>query len=172
MCKEILRKNNLNPIKRLGKGGFGLVYLVSKTDFATYETELFSVKCINKKNFVRKPVLRRYLKQEIMLLENLHHPNIVKLIRTFEGTYQCTQTMDGSSWSWSTATWVTSQPSKIKNRIESFLSKKVKKSSMMWSKGSSTCTKKKSSTEISSRKISFSPRGTPKTTKSWPKYAI
>jgi len=37
-CKEILRKNNLSPIKKLGKGGFGLVYLVSKTDFTTYET--------------------------------------------------------------------------------------------------------------------------------------
>lgn len=37
-CKEVLRKNNLNPIKKLGKGGFGLVYLVSKTDFTTYET--------------------------------------------------------------------------------------------------------------------------------------
>ena len=37
-CKEVLRKNNLNPVKKLGKGGFGLVYLVSRTDFSTYET--------------------------------------------------------------------------------------------------------------------------------------
>ena len=35
-CKDVLRKHNLNPIKKLGKGGFGLVYLVSKTDFTTY----------------------------------------------------------------------------------------------------------------------------------------
>ena len=79
-----MRKNNLNPIKRLGKGGFGVVYLVSVTDYNTYETELFSVKCTNKRNFVKKPVLRRYLKQEINLLENIEHDNVVRLIRTFE----------------------------------------------------------------------------------------
>lgn len=82
-CKEILRKNNLNPIEKLGKGGFGTVHLVSKIDFQTYETELYSVKCTNKKNFVKKPILRRYLKQEIGLMNGLQHPNIVKLIRTF-----------------------------------------------------------------------------------------
>lgn len=35
-CKTILRRNNLNPIKKLGKGEFGQVYLVSRTHFTTY----------------------------------------------------------------------------------------------------------------------------------------
>lgn len=35
-CKEVLRRNNLNPVKKLGKGGFGVVYLVSKTDYNNY----------------------------------------------------------------------------------------------------------------------------------------
>ena len=34
-CKETLKKNNLEPIKKLGKGGFGIVFLVSK---ASYES--------------------------------------------------------------------------------------------------------------------------------------
>jgi hypothetical protein len=29
-CQDILRKNNLYPIKKLGKGAFGIVYLVSR----------------------------------------------------------------------------------------------------------------------------------------------
>ena len=32
-CKEILKKNNLEPIKKLGKGGFGIVFLVSKSSY-------------------------------------------------------------------------------------------------------------------------------------------
>ena len=87
-CKEILQKNGLHPIKKLGKGGFGVVYLVSKTDLATYDTELYSVKCTSKKMFAKKPTFRRYLKQEISIMANLKHPNIVELIRTFEGTYK------------------------------------------------------------------------------------
>lgn len=82
-CKEILRKNNLNPSERLGKGGFGTVYLVSKIDFQTYDTELYAIKCTYKKNFAKKPMLRRYLKQEINIMAGLDHPNIVKLIQTF-----------------------------------------------------------------------------------------
>lgn len=30
VCQETLRKNNLIPIRKLGKGGFGSVYLVSR----------------------------------------------------------------------------------------------------------------------------------------------
>jgi len=29
-CKEILKKNNLHPLKRLAKGGFSIVFLVEK----------------------------------------------------------------------------------------------------------------------------------------------
>lgn len=96
-CKETLKKNHLDTIKKLGKGGFGLVYLVSKTNFNNYDTELLSVKCTSKKQFVKKPMLRRYLKQEISILESLDHENIVKLIRTFEGNFRFIQTMDGYS---------------------------------------------------------------------------
>lgn len=62
-CQDVLRKNNLYPIKRLGKGAFGIVYLVSRASLKGNEAELFSVKCTNKKNFIKKPMLKRYLKQ-------------------------------------------------------------------------------------------------------------
>jgi len=29
-CKEVLKKNNLHPLKKLGKGGFSIVFLVEK----------------------------------------------------------------------------------------------------------------------------------------------
>ncbi len=59
----MLRKNNLFPIKKLGKGAFGIVYLVSRATSKGSDTELLSVKCTNKKTFMKKPMLRRYLKQ-------------------------------------------------------------------------------------------------------------
>jgi hypothetical protein len=29
-CKEILKKNNLHPVKKLGKGAYSFVFLVKK----------------------------------------------------------------------------------------------------------------------------------------------
>jgi hypothetical protein len=36
-CQEIIRKNNLYLIKKLGKGAFGVVYLVSRTSIKGHE---------------------------------------------------------------------------------------------------------------------------------------
>ena len=73
------------PIKKLGKGAFGIVYLVSRASSKANDAELFTVKCTNKKNFVKKPMLKRYLKQQIDIQSHIEHFNVVKLIRTFEG---------------------------------------------------------------------------------------
>ena len=94
-CKDTLRKNNLEPLKKLGMGGFGVVFLVEKIG---HPSELFSVKCTFKKQFSKKPAMRRYLKQEISLMETLHCPNIVALYRTIEGNFGPTQMTTGSSW--------------------------------------------------------------------------
>lgn len=51
-------------------GGFGVVFLVSKIGS---NSEFYSVKCTNKKQFIKKPAMRRYLKQEISLMESLDH---------------------------------------------------------------------------------------------------
>ena len=84
-CLETLRKNNLFPIRKLGKGGFGSVYLVSRGSSKGGEGDLLAVKCTNKKNFARQPLLRKYLRQEIDVQGSVRHPHIVKLMRAFDG---------------------------------------------------------------------------------------
>ena len=76
-------------------GGFGVVFLVEKMGSTS---ELFSVKCTFKKQFSKKPAMRRYLKQEISLMETLHSPNIVSLYRTIEGNFVFTQMNIGYLW--------------------------------------------------------------------------
>lgn len=73
-CKDTLKRNNYEPLKKLGMGGFGVVFLVQNMG---HPSELYSVKCTNKKQFTKKPAMRRYLKQEISIMENLHNPYIV-----------------------------------------------------------------------------------------------
>jgi serine/threonine protein kinase len=41
------------------------------------------VKCINKRQFLKRPSLQKYIEQEITTWRDLAHPNIVKLIRSF-----------------------------------------------------------------------------------------
>ena len=96
--QEILRKNNLCPIRKLGRGGFGTVYLVSRGPAKSSDAELFAVKCTNKKNFSRQPLLRKYLRQEIDVQGSVKHSNIVKLIRAFDGTVWLIKMRDGTSW--------------------------------------------------------------------------
>lgn len=31
-CREVLKKNNLHPLKKLGRGGFSVVFLVEKIE--------------------------------------------------------------------------------------------------------------------------------------------
>lgn len=84
-CREILKKNNLHPLKKLGKGAFSFVFSVEKIELKSADNEVYSVKCINKKQFAKKPYLVKYIEQEIQSMRELDHPNIVKLTRTFEG---------------------------------------------------------------------------------------
>ncbi len=82
-CRDTLKKNNLHPLKKLGKGAFSFVFSVEKIELKSPENEVYSVKCINKKQFAKKPYLVKYIEQEIQSLRDLDHPNIVKLSRTF-----------------------------------------------------------------------------------------
>ena len=81
-CKKILARNGLVPIHQIGKGAYGIVHLVSNGhDMA----ELYSVKCTCKKQFTRKPYLRKNLKREIDIMKTLDHKGLVQLHYTFEG---------------------------------------------------------------------------------------
>jgi serine/threonine protein kinase len=65
---------DLTLLKVLGKGSFGEVYLTSKTGCK----EKFATKKISKK-FTQNPKAKKYLDNEINILKEINHPNIVKL---------------------------------------------------------------------------------------------
>lgn len=100
-CKDTLKKNNLHPLKKLGKGAFSFVFSAEKIELKSPENEVYSVKCINKKQFAKKPYLVKYIEQEIQSMRDVSHNNIVRLSRTFEGIPCFIQTKVGSSLSWS-----------------------------------------------------------------------
>ena len=66
---------NLILINFLGKGAFGEVYLSQKINSNKY----FATKKIDKKLIAERPILKKYLVNEINILKMLNHPNIVRL---------------------------------------------------------------------------------------------
>ena len=66
--------DDLTLIKPLGKGAFGEVYLTSKQG----SSKKFATKKIDKK-FTANPKAKKYLDNEIGILRDIDHPNIVKL---------------------------------------------------------------------------------------------
>ena len=65
--------DNLILEKCIGKGAFGEVYLTSKKG----TTEKFATKKLEREQ-IEKSEAMKYLKNEIIILQNLKHPNIVK----------------------------------------------------------------------------------------------
>ena len=72
---------DLTLIKCLGKGAFGEVYLTSKQG----SKEKYATKKIDKK-FVSNPRAKKYLDNEINILKEVDHPNIIKLYKVQETT--------------------------------------------------------------------------------------
>lgn len=124
--KSILNTNGYNTVRRLGKGGFGHVLLATKS---TSSTTCFAVKCISKKKMIKDQQLKRFLLQEINTMAILNHPNIVKLLKTFEGSLCLIQKEIGISWFWSIATWATSTITSQNLLTAHFLSKNLLSSS-------------------------------------------
>ena len=67
--------DDLTLIQPIGQGAFGQVYLTSKQG----SKEKFATKRIEKKRFTANPRAKKYLDNEIDILKNVNHPNIVKL---------------------------------------------------------------------------------------------
>ena len=87
--------DDLTLIKPLGKGAFGEVYLTSKQG----SQERFATKKIDKK-FTSNPKAKKYLDNEIAILKDINHPNIVKLYdvkETSQFYYLITEYCNGSS---------------------------------------------------------------------------
>ena len=66
--------DDLTLIKKLGKGAFGEVYLTSKQG----TKERYATKKIDKK-FASNPKAKKYIDNEIAILKDIKHPNIVQL---------------------------------------------------------------------------------------------
>ena len=76
--------DDITLTKFLGKGSFGEVYLSTKRGRAGY----FATKKIDRKT-ADKPSFKKYLDNEIDILKNINHPNIVKLecVKTTNSNY-------------------------------------------------------------------------------------
>ena len=70
---------DLTLIKCLGKGAFGEVYLTSKQG----EQEKFATKKIDKK-FAQNPKAKKYIDNEIQILREIDHENVIKLYEVKE----------------------------------------------------------------------------------------
>lgn len=46
---------------------------------------MYSVKCINKKVFQKKVGMKKYLKQEMGIMQKMNHKNVIELRNCFEG---------------------------------------------------------------------------------------
>ena len=72
---------DLTLLKCLGKGAFGEVYLTSKPGCP----QKFATKKIDKK-FAKNPRAKKYLDNEINILKEIDHPNIIKLFEVHQTT--------------------------------------------------------------------------------------
>ena len=89
--------DDLTLIKSIGKGAFGEVYLTSKQG----SKEKYATKKIDKK-YAANPRAKKYLDNEIQILKEIDHPNIVKLYKVHETTqfyYLVTEYCNGGSLS-------------------------------------------------------------------------
>ena len=66
--------DDLTLLKLLGKGSYGEVFLTSKKG----RSELYATKKMDRK-YADQPNVSKYLKNEIAILRELNHKNIVKL---------------------------------------------------------------------------------------------
>ncbi|KAL9098643.1 MAG: hypothetical protein Q9163_005736 [Psora crenata] len=69
-----------NVVSYVGKGAFAMVYKLS----AKKDGEVYACKQIEKRRFIKDGVLNHKVHNEILVMKDLEHPNIVKYIEYYE----------------------------------------------------------------------------------------
>ena len=90
--------NGFKKIKLIGKGAFGEVYLTSKEGSSIK----YATKTIKKSKYAKNEKAKIYLENELALLKEINHPNIVKLIEiqeTFDYYHIITEYCNGGDLS-------------------------------------------------------------------------
>ena len=66
----------------LGRGNFAVVYLASK--ITDHDEKKYAIKCVSKNLIVSNPLLVKLLKNEVSIMNQINHPNIMHLSDYFE----------------------------------------------------------------------------------------
>ena len=77
--------DDLTLIKKIGKGAFGEVHLTSKQGTSIK----YATKKLDKSKYITNPRAKKYLDNEIEILKNINHPNIIKLIEIKDTPKYC-----------------------------------------------------------------------------------
>ena len=76
----MMLENDFTKIKLIGRGAFGEVYLTEKKGSSLK----YATKTLDKRKYSRNEKAKSYLENELAILKEISHPNIVKLIEIQE----------------------------------------------------------------------------------------
>lgn len=71
---------NYNRVRQIGKGAFATVHLVT----SKYDGQPYAAKELDKRRFVKNGILDQKVENEMKIMQNIEHPNIVRYIEHFD----------------------------------------------------------------------------------------
>ncbi|EPE08908.1 serine threonine-protein kinase-like protein [Ophiostoma piceae UAMH 11346] len=71
---------NYNRVRQIGKGAFATVHMVT----SKYDGKPYAAKELDKRRFVKNGVLDQKVENEMKIMQNIEHPNVVRYIEHFD----------------------------------------------------------------------------------------